>query len=208
MDYQLFFLLGCLVHEGKLPLGIEKRVNVIFFEGRERLIMNLVRPTQQYREQIMAYRATFLNLGEQPYGGSSLRRFDDFNKWLTKVIYQEKGDNLPENSVPSTQFLSIVNGRLIGLINIRHRLTPELLMESGHIGYSIHPDERRKGYAIEQLRLGLIEAKNLGLEKVLVTCDKSNIASSKTIKKVSGILENEVISSDTNEIVQRYWIEI
>jgi hypothetical protein len=34
--------------------------------------MKLVRPTQQYRDQIMAYRRTFLNLGEQPYGGSSL----------------------------------------------------------------------------------------------------------------------------------------
>jgi predicted acetyltransferase len=54
---------------------------------------------------------------------------------------------------------------LIGLLNIRHLLTPELLMESGHIGYSIHPDERRKGYATEQLRLGLVEAKRLGLEK-------------------------------------------
>lgn len=170
--------------------------------------MKLVRPTQQYREQIMAYRKTFLSIGEQPYGGSSLRRYDDFNKWLTKVIDQENGDNLPQNSVPSTQFLSIVNGRLVGLINIRHRLTPELLMESGHIGYSIHPDERQKGYAIKQLRLGLIQAKNIGLEKVLVTCDKSNIASSKTIIKVGGILENEVISADTNEIVQRYWIEI
>ena len=168
--------------------------------------MKLVRPTQQYSEQIMAYRTTFINLGEQPYGGSSLQNFDDFNKWLNKVINQEKGDNLPQNRVPATQFLSIINGRLIGLINIRHQLTPELLMESGHIGYSIHPAERRNGYAIEQLRLGLIEAKNLGLEKVLVTCDKSNIASAKTIKKVGGILENEVISSDTNESVQRYWI--
>ena len=170
--------------------------------------MKLVRPTQRYREQIMAYRTTFLNIGEQPYGASSLRRFDDFNKWLLKVIYQENVHNLREDTVPSSQFLSIVNGRLIGLINIRHRLTPDLLMNGGHIGYSIHPVERRKGYAIEQLRLGLIEAKNIGLEKVLVTCDKSNIASSKVIKKVGGILENEVISSDNNEIVQRYWIEI
>jgi predicted acetyltransferase len=88
---------------------------------------------------------------------------------LNKVIYQEQGVNLPQNRVPATQFLSIVNGRLIGLINIRNRLTPELMMESGHIGFSIHPDERRKGYAIEQLRLGLVEAKNRGLKKVLVT---------------------------------------
>ena len=81
-------------------------------------------------------------------------------------------------------------------------------MESGHIGYSIHPDERRKGYATEQLRLSLLEARKLGLNKVLVTCDKENIASAKTIQKVGGVLENEVISADGKEIVQRYWIEI
>lgn len=170
--------------------------------------MKLVKPTLQHSEQIMAYRTAFLTVGEHPYGGSSLQNIDDYSKWLNKVIEQEKGEHLPPNRVPATQFLSIVDGKVIGLLNIRHRLTPELLRESGHIGYSIHPDERRKGYATEQLRLSLGEAKKLGLEKVLVTCDKANVASARTIQKVGGILENEVISSETNEMVQRYWIEI
>ncbi|CAI9391201.1 MULTISPECIES: GNAT family N-acetyltransferase [Bacillaceae] len=170
--------------------------------------MELVRPSEQYWEQLMEYRTAFLHIEEHLYGGSSLQNYTDFQEWLNKVISQENGDNLPPNRVPATQFLSISNGKLIGLINIRHRLTPELLMESGHIGYSIHPDERRKGYATEQLRLSLLEARKLGLNKVLVTCDKENIASAKTIQKVGGVLENEVISAEGKEIVQRYWIEI
>ena len=172
------------------------------------MTMKLVKPTHQYNEQIMAYRQAFLNSREQPYGSCSLQHFDSIDKWLEKVKIQEKGENLPPNRVPSTQFLSIEKGELVGLINIRHRLTPELLMESGHIGYSVHPDERRKGYATEQLRLSLFEAEKLGLEKVLITCDKVNIGSAKTIQKVGGILENEVISPDTGEIIQRYWIEL
>ncbi|MFD0771311.1 GNAT family N-acetyltransferase [Bacillus sp. CGMCC 1.60114] len=170
--------------------------------------MKLVKPTHHHREQIMAYRQAFLNSREQPYGSCSLQHFDSIDEWLEKVKIQEKGENLPPNRVPSTQFLSIENGELVGLINIRHRLTPELLMESGHIGYSVHPEERRKGYATEQLQLSLIEVKKLGLEKVLITCDKANIGSAKTIQKVGGILENEVISPNTGEIVQRYWIEL
>lgn len=170
--------------------------------------MELLRPSEQYREQLMEYRSAFLHRKEQPYGGSSLQNYTDFHEWLNKVISQENGVNLPPNRVPATQFLSISNGKLIGLVNIRHRLTPELLMESGHIGYSIHPEERRKGYATEQLRLSLIEANKLGLSKVLITCDKENIASAKTIQKVGGVLENEVNSADGKEIVQRYWIEI
>lgn len=81
-------------------------------------------------------------------------------------------------------------------------------MESGHIGYSVPPSERRKGYATGQLRLSLFKAKKLGLEKVLITCDKANIGSAKTIQKVGGILENEINSPDTGKIVQRYWIEL
>nr|WP_114744833.1 GNAT family N-acetyltransferase [Falsibacillus pallidus] len=170
--------------------------------------VELVRPNQRFKEQIMDYRKAFLLSGEQPYGGSSLQNFDDFDEWLKKVENQEKEDNLPQHRVPSTQFMSIVEGKLIGLINIRHRLTPELLKENGHIGYSIHPDERQKGYATEQLSLCLEEARKLGLEKVLVSCDKPNIASAKTIQKVGGIFENEVKSLYSDEIVQRYWIEL
>lgn len=81
-------------------------------------------------------------------------------------------------------------------------------MESGHIGYSVHPHKRRQGYATEQLQLALVEAQKLGLKKVLITCDKSNISSAKTIQKVGGVLENEVVSSNSGEIVQRYWVEI
>ncbi|HDX9578747.1 TPA: GNAT family N-acetyltransferase [Bacillus pseudomycoides] len=172
------------------------------------MTMKLVKPTHQHSKQIMDYRQAFLNSREQPYGSCSLQHFDSINEWLEKVRTQEKGETLPPNRVPSTQYLSIEKGKLIGVINIRHRLTPELLMESGHIGYSVHPDERRKGYAAEQLRLSLLEAKKLGLERVLITCDKANIGSAKTIQKVGGILENEVISPNTGEIVQRYWVEL
>lgn len=170
--------------------------------------MELIRPSAKYSEQLMEYRAAFLHVGEQPYGDTSLQNYADFNEWLAKVINQENGDKLPSNRVPATQFLTVIDGKLVGLINIRHRLTPELLMESGHIGYSIHPEERQKGYATEQLRLSLQEAKKVGLKKVLVTCDKTNIASAKTIQKVAGILENELISSNGKKIVQRYWIEL
>ena len=71
----------------------------------------------------------------------------------------------------------------------------------------IRPSERRKGFATEMIRLALIECKKIGIDKVLMVCDKSNIASSKTIIKNDGILENEFV--DENGVIQqRYWIEI
>ncbi|WP_242275818.1 GNAT family N-acetyltransferase [Bacillus cereus group sp. BfR-BA-01445] len=170
--------------------------------------MKLLKPTYEYSKQITEYRDAFLHADEQPHGSSSLQNFDSLDEWFEKVSIQEVGENLQGNRVPSSQFLSFEKGELIGFVNIRHRLNEELLRESGHIGYSVHPDKRRQGYVIKQLKLALGEAQKLGLKKVLITCDKSNVGSAKTIQKVGGVLEDEVASSHTSEIVQRYWIEI
>ncbi|PEX87280.1 GNAT family N-acetyltransferase [Bacillus cereus] len=170
--------------------------------------MKLLKPIHEYSGEIMEYQQAFLDAGEQPHGSSSLQNFDSLDEWFEKVSIQEIGENLPCNRVPSSQFLSFEKEGLIGFVNIRHRLNPELLLESGHIGYSVHPNKRRQGYATKQLQLALAEAQKLGLQKVLITCDKSNIGSAKTIQKVGGVLENEVVSSHTGEIVQRYWVEI
>ena len=170
--------------------------------------MKLLKPTYEFSEQIMEYREAFLHVDEQPHGSSSLQNFDSLDEWFEKVSIQELGGNLQGNRVPSSQFLSFEKGELIGFVNIRHRLNQELLLESGHIGYSVHPNKRRQGYATKQLQLALDEAQKLGLQKVLITCDKVNIASAKTIQKVGGMLEDEVVSVHTGEIVQRYWIEI
>ena len=170
--------------------------------------MKLLKPTYEYSKQITEYRDAFLHADEQPHGSSSLQNFDSLDEWFEKVNIQEVGEKLQGNRVPSSQFLSFEKGELIGFVNIRHRLNEELLRESGHIGYSVHPDKRRQGYATKQLQFALDEAQKLGLQKVLITCDKSNVGSAKTIQKVGGVLEDEVASSHTSEIVQRYWIEI
>lgn len=170
--------------------------------------MKLLKPTYEFSEQIMEYREAFLHADEQPHGSSSLQNFDSLDKWFEKVSKQELGENLQGNRVPSSQFLSVEQGELIGFVNIRKRLNQELLRESGHIGYSVHPNKRRQGYATKQLKLALYETQKFGLQKVLITCNKANIASAKTIQNVGGVLENEVVSSHTGEIVQRYWVEI
>ena len=92
------------------------------------------------------------------------------------------------------------------MIDIRHRLNEYLLQFGGNIGYSVRPSQRRKGYATEMLALALEECRKLGLDRALVTCDKTNIGSAKTIQKNGGILENEVLEGD--RITQRYWIAL
>ena len=98
------------------------------------------------------------------------------------------------------------DNRLIGMIDIRHRLNDYLLNFGGHIGYSIRKSERQQGYATEMLSLALIECLKVNIKKVLITCDKDNVASVKTIIRNGGILENEMPKG--NRITQRYWITL
>ena len=93
---------------------------------------------------------------------------------------------------------------MVGAVNIRHDLNDYLLKYGGHIGDGIRPSERRKGYATEMIRLALEECRKLGLTRVLMTCDKNNIGSAKSIIRNGSILEDEVWENDS--VKQRYWI--
>ena len=116
---------------------------------------------------------------------------------------------LEQGVVPNSVFFLLDEDRniLLGAVNIRHTLNDYLLQYGGHIGDGIRPTERRKGYATELVRLALIECRKIGIDRVLMVCEKSNVASAKSIVKNGGILENE-ITDDHGTINQRYWIHI
>ena len=131
--------------------------------------------------------------------------YRDFDFYLENLEVK----NPTEDKVPDSVFflLDIDRNILLGAVNIRHYLNDFLLQFGGHIGDGIRPSERRKGYATEMIRLSLIECKKLGIDKVLMVCDKANIGSAKSIIKNGGVLENE-FTDDKGEIQQRYWINV
>ena len=131
--------------------------------------------------------------------------YHDFDNYLNKLEIKEP---LPEGYVPDSVFflLDEERNRLLGAVNIRHYLNDYLLKYGGHIGDGVRPSERRKGYATEMIRLALIECKKLGIDRVLITCNASNIGSKKSIIKNGGVLENVV--NNNGEPLERYWIDI
>lgn len=131
--------------------------------------------------------------------------YHDFDYYLDNLEVKD-----PINGkVPDSVFFLLDEERniLLGAVNIRHYLNDYLLQYGGHIGDGIRPSERRKGYATEMIRLALLECRKLGIKKVLMVCDKSNVASARSIIKNGGILENEFID-ENGEIQQRYWITV
>lgn len=131
--------------------------------------------------------------------------YHDFAYYLDNLEIKTAGNG----KVPDSVFflLDEETDRLLGAVNIRHYLTDDLLREGGHIGDGIRPSERRKGYATKMIGLALNECKRLGIDKVLITCNKDNIGSAKSIINNGGILENEIVNED-GELEQRYWITL
>ncbi|SBW05381.1 Putative superoxide reductase (fragment) [uncultured Eubacteriales bacterium] len=170
--------------------------------------LTLHAPAEKDEALVWAYRQAFMDRDEHVNGSCDLGRCESYPLWLVKVRARLRPETTPPGLVPATTLMALreSDGALVGFTNIRHCLNDHFLNFSGHIGYSVHPAERRKGYASEILRLAMIYAKaELDLDRVLVTCDKKNEASRRTICSQGGVLENERPCDGI--LVQRYWID-
>jgi len=169
--------------------------------------MELIFPTPEHKRAALDYRQEHFDCGEKViHGDGGLDNAADYDEWL-ETIRAAPMREVSEERVPATTYFGIQDGRIVGTIQIRHKLNERLLKTYGHIGYGVRPSERRKGYAAVMLFLALEKCRELDIKKVLVSCDKNNIGSSKTIIKNGGVLENEFIEEGGN-IVQQYWITL
>lgn len=167
--------------------------------------MCLLRPTAEMADAYLDFARDWDAHGEAivPYSARLLGR--DYPSWLADTFQIET--RAPEGFVTAdTYFYFDEEGRLVGALNLRHTLSDYLRQFGGHIGYGVRPTARRKGYAAAMLGEALPLARTRGLSRVLVTCDKQNTGSARTIQRNGGVLENEVVEDE--EIVQRYWIDL
>jgi predicted acetyltransferase len=170
----------------------------------------LIKPTDEYSTQIAEYRQEFLDAGDSMDGCGSLRVMENPFDFIKKCKDYESEDTLPEGRVIATQFLliRICDNRLVGMIQVRHYFNDYLEKYAGHIGYSIRPSERRKGYAKQMLKMALQFCHEIGLEKVLITCIDGNVGSEKTILANGGVYESTIHEPNENVELKRFWIKL
>ena len=130
-----------------------------------------------------------------------------WSAYLKTVAEHQRGVGLPAGWVPGTFLVAEVAGVIVGRSSIRHRLTDYLEREGGHIGFGVLPGHRRRGHATEILRQSLVVARAIGIDRVLVTCDESNIGSRAVIETCGGRLDNVVDSPAGGSRTRRYWID-
>ena len=170
--------------------------------------IELVLPTEEHLDQAWDYRRECKAAGSDMDGDGGLETIDSARQWLADVRSYTDPATVPEGKVQATQFLAVraSDGRLVGMIQIRHYFNEYLEKYAGHIGYSVRPSERRKGYAKEMLRLALPYCKSIGLDRVLIACEPGNPASRRTILANGGVYECTVHEPGEDIDLERYWI--
>ena len=165
---------------------------------------SLVKPTARYKDSFIEAMREFQR--EERKKDLDVARLQmNFSEFMTKMRNYEKGKNLPKGYVPSTYYWLIDNSQFIGETTIRHKLTPQLSKEGGHIGYGIRPSKRRKGYGKKILALALRKAKKMGINTALITCDDDNVGSWKIIEANGGILQDKI--QYKGKLNRRYWVQ-
>ena len=172
--------------------------------------MKLVEPTTEYDQQICAYRKEFLDCGDSMDGTGALRRMDNPQVWIEHANRCKDPLTVPQGLVPATQYMLVreEDQKIVGMIQIRHFFNPYLEKYGGHIGYSVAPSERRKGYAALMLKKVLPKCRELGIAKVLITCISGNEGSKRTILKNGGVYKSTVYEPKEDIWLERYWIDL
>ena len=170
----------------------------------------LTLPEERYCQQIVDFRREYLEACSSMDGCGALRRTDDPLAFLQACRDDTAMETLRPGRVMATLFLCVrrSDDKILGMIQIRHYFNEYLEKYAGHIGYSIRPTERRKGYATEMLRLALPFCRELGLKQVLISCEPDNIGSEKTILKNGGLYESTVYEPGEGIYLKRHWITL
>jgi predicted acetyltransferase len=173
----------------------------------------LTEPAERFRDSYLQALAEFEAEGRDS-AESAARRFDlkevagHFDRFVQYLRDQADPLKVKPGWVTSSEFWLVEEEAYIGGLTLRHSLDEYLMQMGGHIGYEIRPSRRKQGYGRLILQLGLEQAKALGLQRILLTCDEHNLGSRNIIETNGGVLENIIKVQDWPGRVCRYWIAL
>ncbi|MEI7833615.1 MAG: GNAT family N-acetyltransferase [bacterium] len=169
-------------------------------------MVQLVDPTTDLEQEYRAMIAEFVQNGEP----DSYYRLpgDDFALFVAQLKCEARGEGLPDWAVPQNTLWAVRDGRMVGVLKLRHHLTPALENRGGHIGYFVRPSARGQGCATQMLAHALDKVRTLGLTRVLLTCNLDNYASARVMVKNGAMRDSDSIHPETGMAHARYWIDL
>ena len=166
--------------------------------------VKLVEPSILFKDSFLEFVEDVKNTGYISYEHYK-KAEKNFEEFVTDLTNSSKGINIAEGWVPCSSYWLVDNSEeVIGVIRIRHRVDSDFLEMIGHIGYEIKSTRRKEGNGSKLLELGLIEARKIGLEKVLITCDEDNIGSKRIIEKFNGKYIKSIVDDESGKNKLQY----
>ena len=153
------------------------------------MTLTLTRPTPAHKSAALAFRQAFFDCGERVINGSELLdRTDDYDTWVRNIAANTRIETVSPDWVLTDTFFALdERGEIVGIIDLRHTLN-DFLKDLGHCGYSVRPDMRRRGYATAMLAQILVIARESGMPELLLSVERENLPSARTITKNGGVL--------------------
>ncbi len=170
-------------------------------------MLRLIKTSVEQKEQILAFLQEWYEHDERIVPTSVDRETTDFEVYVNTLRQKELRENIEEGWVPSTTYWLTDGEELLGAVNIRHELNESLLKIGGHVGYGVKPSARGRGLATIQLQLALEKVKEFGIERALITCNRTNVASRQVILNNGGVADTPYTEED-GTIVERFWIDL
>ena len=160
--------------------------------------MYLARPAARYKDSFI------IAIKEFQMEGRNLR-YDlqqlesNFEGAVKNILAKEPGEIV---------YWLIDDGSFVGRVSIRPVINDYMLNHNGQIGYEIRPTKRQRGYGSKILKLALVQAKKMQLDKLLITCEADNTASIRIIEKNGGVFLDKTFDESISGFILRYWIQI
>ena len=163
----------------------------VLTEPTPRVHASFVEAIREYREE-----GRYSRLEPEMLAGQ-----DQFGRYLDLLRADARPGVLRRRyRVPQTNLWLTDGDEFLGQLSIRHALNRRLRYKGGHIGYSVRPSRRRRGYATLMLRLSLPVANGFGIDPALITCDDTNVASRRVIEANGGSL------ASASDGILRFWV--
>ncbi len=166
----------------------------------------LISPTVTYKDSVIAAYAEFRAEGR--YARLDLDWMAaHFDGYVAGLLSRRHTPTRP-GAVTSHELWLVDGDMYIGRFSIRHELNESLKTYGGHIGYDVRPSMRLRGYGTRGLALLIPIARDLGLTRLLITCDETNTGSQKIIAANGGVYHDTVQNKDRDVPTQHWWVEI
>ena len=159
-----------------------------------------IEPTMNYADEIVAYRQEMLDADSSFDGCFSMKRMPDPQEYVDYCIGWANPSRVADEHGAWGNVLLVIrkaDNRMVGCMQVHNVLTQRMQECTGHVGYSVRPSERRRGYAKIMLAKALDFLTAFGFEEVVVSCLPDNIGSKKTILANGGeYIDTRYLDSD------------